>query len=479
MKADYVKVKGINFLQVLSCTIYKKINEHGTATIKGIIEEDYAEECMSLALSQKYVEIFAEELSGKKECIFIGYIDNLELDCGGVKKVTVNLYTGSKLLDLKHRTRTFQDVTMTHKQVIQSNDANNKNEGAASIFLQSADNAIGNLITQYKETDWEFAIRVAAMEHGFIRPAFTNKGAKYFYGLRKEQNVHKEPSSFFNYKVKMRNTEYEKKKAQLGWEIEDAYSFLFSSRQIYEVGDCIRLDDRKLYVYKVTAKFEGQELVNRYELRTWAGFKKSVKYNHKLIGASLPGTVLSANRDKIKMNLDVDKDYQDHGVKEFMYSTVYSSPDGTGWYCMPEKGDYVRLYFPTEREKDAYTISSVHLEVSTPAERKATGQYISRTDPNEKTFSNPAGKEIVFTESSILINNPAVGSILLDDNKGIIIDSDKSIQFKAMDYVEIHSTTDSIGMNALTDITLEQGANAKFSLNDSVYVKGSRLKIQQ
>lgn len=41
---------------------------------------------------------------------------------------------------------------------------------------------------------------------------------------------------------------------------------------------------------------------------------------------------------------------------------------GSGWYCMPEKGDEIRLYIRTVKEKHAYVISSVHLAVDQPVE---------------------------------------------------------------------------------------------------------------
>ncbi len=482
MKADYIEVKGINFLNILQCSVSKKINEHGYAKIIGIIEDDYEETCLELAIKQNYIEIRAKELDGKSECFFTGYIDNLEIDCSTVKTVTVELLTGSKFMDLVERTRTFQNVGMTYKQIVQSNEKWNQDVSAASIFLESGGTSIGDLIVQYKETDWEFAKRMAALNNTFIRPEFTREGCKYFWGLNKEQNVKTKPDSFFRYKIKKRNTEYEKNKKTNLVKIQsaDSYSYYFSSRNIFEIGDCIHLNSQNLFVYKVNSEYEGQELVNTYEMRTADGFKRARYFNRKIIGASLSGTVLKAERDQIKMKLDVDKNYSDHGEKFFLYSTVYSSPDGTGWYCMPEAGDCIRLYFPTEKERDAYAISSVHLEVAgSGSTSRDDGYPSSRQEPDYKSFSNPAGKEIIFAPDSLYINNPAVGSILLDDKQGIIIDSDKSIQFKAVNFVEIHSTTKEMVLNAKEDITLEQGENVKFSLNDNVYLKGAKLKLQE
>ena len=90
--------------------------------------------------------------------------------------------------------------------------------------------------------------------------------------------------------------------------------------------------------------------------------------------------------------------------KWFSFSTVYSSPDGSGWYCMPEPGDEIRLYFPTEQEKHGYVISAVHLPVkhrigtvaaafstesdtvNNPGNRKEKNPGASRSDPTHKTI---------------------------------------------------------------------------------------------
>ena len=145
---------------------------------------------------------------------------------------------------------------------------------------------------------------------------------------------------------------------------------------------------------------------------------------------------------------------------------------------MPESGDDIRLYFPSDREEDAYAISSVHLEVCGGSTNNK-GYPAQRTDPDYKTFTNPAGKEILFSPTELVINNPAVGSITLSDTEGITIESMKSIQFKAMDFIEIHSTTENIVMNAKEDITMEQGENVKFKLHENVYLKGAKLKLQE
>ena len=43
----------------------------------------------------------------------------------------------------------------------------------------------------------------------------------------------------------------------------------------------------------------------------------------------------------------------------FPFSSVSSSSDGSGWYCMPEPGESVRIYFPTAKEAEAYVITCI------------------------------------------------------------------------------------------------------------------------
>ena len=83
-----------------------------------------------------------------------------------------------------------------------------------------------------------------------------------------------------------------------------------------------------------------------------------------MIGASLDSTVTEVRGDVVRVSLRTDA--KSGAGKWFSFSTVYSSPDGSGWYCMPEPGDEIRLYFPTEQEKHGYVISAVHLPVTQP-----------------------------------------------------------------------------------------------------------------
>ena len=154
--------------------------------------------------------------------------------------------------------------------------------------------------------------------------------------------------------------------------------------------------------------------------------------------------------------------------KWFPFSTVYSSPDGSGWYCMPEPGDEIRLYFPTEQEKHAYVISSVHLPVT--AQTSSSGQQsaaagasaspqqtaanngkaaelnpgVCRCDPTHKTIYTSSKKMVDLSEHSILLDAGNGMRILLDDTAGISIESHLGVSIKSDSFIDISSLNETV-----------------------------------
>lgn len=79
---------------------------------------------------------------------------------------------------------------------------------------------------------------------------------------------------------------------------------------------------------------------------------------------------------------------------------------------------YGESLFPIRKEKNAYAISSVHLDVQTND---------SRSNPDIKSISNAQNKQVVFAPDGILIQNTENMYISLNDENGITIVSDLPI----------------------------------------------------
>jgi hypothetical protein len=236
-----------------------------------------------------------------------------------------------------------------------------------------------------------------------------------------------------------------------------------------ELGEAVTFQGKNLFVYEIQSRYSGEELLHTYTLRTENGFKLVKKYNKNLIGASLDASILAVQRDTVKLQLNVDETQDEQTAKWIAYSTVYSSADGTGWYCMPEKGDKVRLYFPNEKEEEGYVISSIHVGT-------ASGSS-SRSNPDHKSISNKYNKQIELTPTSITMTNNNGLSVCLDDEEGIFIVSNKQVSIAADEDLMVSSTTGKLDLKATDSIVLSQG-NSRLTLKDDVILEGAKFLVQ-
>jgi hypothetical protein len=229
----------------------------------------------------------------------------------------------------------------------------------------------------------------------------------------------------------------------------------------------VNFKGRSLYVYKSEMELINGVISNKYALRDDKGIKLRKIYNNKIVGISLSGHILDTQNDVVKINLDIDVS-QDSGTERwFPYSTVYSSPDGTGWYCMPEVGDVIRLYFPDNEEKNAYAISSTNLESSNSEKR---------SDPSVKSLGTKYGKEVVMKPGAVeVIGNESLLMRLTDDG-GIEIKSNKKIILDAQQDIEI-TGGGKVTIQGSAGVALTQGG-ANINIQDDVTMSGGKVKIE-
>ena len=176
-------------------------------------------------------------------------------------------------------------------------------------------------------------------------------------------------------------------------------------------------------------------------------------------------TVMDVKRDKVQIEVEQDEWGAADGKKWFLFSTVYSSGDGTGWYCMPEIGDSVRLYVP-EKEEDAFVISAVHKETDS-----------ARQNPDCKSWKTKYGKEILFTPNSILLTNNQGMMVEMDDEEGITIASDRNITIEAEENLTVSSANASLLVAAEKVLQVKQGGTA-MTLEKDIVFTGGEFRIQ-
>lgn len=449
--------------RILGFSMKQEVNAHGTCLLEGVVKEGCKDEFAKENNSDRRVKVMLEEESGSRE-LFCGIMGEISIfQAGEVYHFKIRLYSCTFLMDLKKKSRSFQNMKMTYEELIKK--IMSDYEGGDIIDQLSGGKRLEELLVQYKETDWEFLKRVASHFHGSLLAACEFSSPKIFFGAGKSVHIDslkRQASSMekriFQYQQYSANgySEYGEK---------DAIRFQIEERNYYEIGSGVAYQNMQLYIGKIEASMDKGELLFHYELRTKQGMGQQPLYAEHLAGASIKAEVLESVRDKIKVKLEIDDVQEADTAWEFPYQTMYTAQDEGGWYCMPERGDQVMIYFPGKREAEA---------VGTTSSRGSQAAQELTENPEIKFFRTIYGKEIRFTPESVEIicedkssKRARVRIVLHQDEgieiysregitftsgKGIRLEAEEEIELTASERIRLHCKKSQIQMDNLIDI---------------------------
>ena len=469
MKALRILIEPFEYITVTDCKFHKRVNEHGVATIIGFIDDSMEDIYLNMSIENLPVNVSIEDEYGQAEPFFFGLLDSLNIiNDNGLLIMELKLYSYTILMDLQEQTYTFQDENMLYDELIEeiTKEYNNTN----FVMTEGSGEPLKDLIVQYKETDWEFCKRMASHFNTIIVPQFKQEGVKFYFGIPHSKNSDDLYSIGFDLQKRLGEHLYKLDNKVEDISENDSIVYEIAERKIWDIGDSITLNGNQLFVFEIYSVWHKQELIHTYYLKTKDGFKVPFVYNEKIIGASLDGKIIKVSHDVVKAHLTVDEKQEEDKAKWFDYSTVYSSPDKSGWYTMPEINDDIRLYFPTEKEKHGYVVNSIHWDNEiTPPNR--------RIIPNNKSLSNKYQKEIELSEDMIKITCDDNITISIIDEVGIIVESDKNISLNAAENISIFSMEDKIKVIAKNGILLKQN-DVETTLHDKLSITGSQVRIE-
>lgn len=469
MKAEKIITSPFEFIQITKCEIRKAVDEHGFALLQGYIPFEKEEEYLMAACKQTEVAIRAVGEEGEGRQIYCGILEDMKIiheNALCLMEIRVVPYT--YLMDLNPARRSFQVPKMTYQEVLDC--IMTKYQGGFALMNAGAGVMIGEPVVQYQETDWEFVRRLASHFHTVITPSHTTSGVKLYFGLAQREGAAKLFPSGCRIEKRIDEYLYKEQNQVKGLTGDDSLVYIVEDRELFEVGEQAEVNGRQLYVACVESRLDGHQLQNIYHLKTKGGFSVPRQYNERIIGASLDGRVTAVREDVVRVSLRTDAGKG--AGKWFPFSTVYSSPDGSGWYCMPEPGDEIRLYFPTEREKHGYVISAVHLPVS----EQDRGGY--RCDPSCKTIRTSSGKTVELTGNSIRLDAGNGICIVLDDASGISIDSSKDISIKSDSVIDISSMSGKVEIMGSEGVNITQNDSGIGMSGGSVVYSNATAKVQ-
>lgn len=466
MRIDKITVMPFTFQAITGFESNLGLNEHGYAKISGVVTEEQKSKALRLMADDVWGEVCFQDEEGGNSTLFCGLAVNMQIqDENNSYLMTVELRTGTFLMDLKEHIRVFQSGKITYGKI---QNAILPSYKMSKCLMIEKDCPTQEMLVQYKETDWEFAKRLASRKNTVLIANEKSAGVKYSFGI--EEGNGEELSSYSNVEI-IKNIGDFKKKKQNGMDVieeDDELSYGVDSRDVFFLGDCVCFEGKKYVVTNIYRTWVKKEVWNHYILKTIKGTRQLEYRNKKIIGAILQGKVTGVYQDTVQIDVDKDENGNQGGKRWFAYSTVFSSPDGTGWYCMPEKEDCVQLHFPSEVEAMAYVSSSVNINSSDP---------MARSVPEHKSFKNKQGKEILFTPEKLVITNNNGMSITINDNVGIILESDKDIIMKARESIGLISEEQDLQMLAGTQLLLQQNETC-LELADRIVMRGGRVNIQ-
>ena len=461
MREAKIKVEPFSFVSFLKVECVKELNHHGVIRITGIIEQENSSAYMSMAAQETWVTVHAISEDDYINRFFVGILTGLWMKKEGqVSILTIEVKTGSFLLDIKPHTRSFQEDGFSYSQVVQTCL---EAEGGSCDMSDRGSMATGRFLLQYRESDWQFIKRLTSYAGTVLIPADDVAEKKCYFGYRKSSVAELLETDHFI--IEQNYEAYEKKKAAGFAELQltDLVSYVVGSREIYDLAETVRFEGAQFVIGKINSRLKGQELYHEYHLLTKENARLLPIYNKNLTGVSLDAKVTAVKKTLVKVQIEEDENKANCGSRWFDYATVYSTPDGAGWYCMPEVGDRVRLAMPDCVEGHAYVASSVHL-----------GTVGGRSNPDEKSWKNPQNKEILFTPGAIILRNNNGISLELSDKEGVKVISDKDIMVQADQDIQMKSRNAGVNMAAETAIMLQQGA-AKVEIKDDINISGGKI----
>lgn len=472
MTYDYVYTYGdiiisnYDFVKITDLKIERKINEHAKLYVKGIIDSEKGDKYVEGANDKSFIKVSVKDDKNNIKDLFQGITVNISINSSNdIKILEIEALSQTFLMDINKKNRTFQNENSTYRNVI---DIVNSSYGNIQIVDQITETSkIDTFVVQYKETDWEFVKRLASYFNSWIVPECQLGDIKYSIGktgMLKTYSLEE-----FNYSIKKGIQEYKIKDGNGVSDLDDMNLITYEvvTNKMLDLCDAVTFKGRNLYVYEAEIEMHDSIFSNKYSLRDENGMKIRRIYNNQIVGISLSGTILDTKNDVVKVNLDIDGKQDLNTARWFPYSTVYSSEDGTGWYCMPEKGDAIRLYFPDNVEKNAYVISSVNLE---------SRDTKKRSDPAVKSIGTKYGKQLIMEPGAVNIIGSSGMMVKMTDDGGIEIISDKKIILDAKDDIEINGKA-KVLIKGESGVDLTQNS-ANLSIKDDVTMSGGKVKIE-
>lgn len=451
--------------------IVRKINDHARARVVAMVPAGDKDKYVNMTKIQTSIEIKHEGDSGTTN-LFKGIVTDIEVKAvRDIYYVRIDCISHTFSVDLKIKNRSFQNKDMPYTGLI--DEVIKDSSGVDYIDVAAKSKKIEKFIVQYNETDWEFLKRMASHFNAPLVADACSDKPKFWFGV--PQGSGKGNLEQFNYSVskKIGDFRYSSENFIEGIDEKDFTYFDVETDMLLNIGDSISYQNKNLYVAQATTVLKDGVVTNNYLLTPEKGMSQNLILNKNVQGASVEGKVIEIKEDNLRLHLEIDEEQKKEEAFWFPYSTPYTTEGQTGWYCMPELDDRVKLYFPTDKEEEGVVINSIRRRI-------VEGDYI--TDPDVKYFRTKFGKELMFSENEIMITGKddevlirLIGKKGEDGEEGIVIYSAKDILIKSDKDLMIDSKSNVL-ISAKSSISMKINDNNKIHIDSKTTTITGKVK---
>lgn len=434
--------------------IRQELGQHGSMYLEAVLSGETTENEIH-GIGETLTLMY--EKDGEEKPLFYGVIDKVQTEKDGESLILkLEAWDATRLMDTDKRLITYQDLTMTAKQLM---DEIMKTYPGADYKVHVPEEPIGQILVQYEETDWEFLKRVFAKYHAALYPDPAFDAVRLQAGV--SPNVEPWNWDDLPFELSQDFEEFNARKENGLSEISSLQNMVctIASCDIAGLGNQICYKGNAWYIKSLERKIEKGLLTTCYHMAQKEGLMILSYLNPRITGVSINGTIKAVERDRVQVDLEVDAGNKGTSIYWFPFSTVASSSDGSGWYCMPEEGESVRVYFPTDDEKEAYVVTNI--ESHAPEEGNASDPM---GNPNVRNLQTAQGNQVQFTEEGVVIAaGEGQGSIRLKKSGEVILDAIQDITLSAGNAINIVASNEVI-MKAQTSIRIASETGAEIEM---------------
>ena len=372
---------------------------------------------IKIQLAQRWIRVLVGEAADPLFCGRLRWIEQQQVK--GNHRLTLELVSGTSLLDQKRKSHSYQDIAMNYGKLL---DQAARQAGGMVLYPAGLEErAIGFPKIQYEETDWEFLKRMASHLGLSLYPQVEQPRAGLWVGLPQAEGA--KAFDWRHYRI-VWDSRYDELGGEKAGNSRDRFiSYEVESEGSYGCGQEVTFQGKGLTICSKSCRSEGGELLFTYRLGypEWAGQRRLS--HKKLSGLSLLGEVISREGERLKRKLDIDREHSDW-KQEKAYAFLWCPPTGNLMYMMPAQGSRVSLYFPRGEEEGAVAVNCIR--------REGEAQGRSYRERGLKT----EGKELKLYPDCMGVESIS-GKVMLDDLEGIRISGDKALQIIARGKIRI------------------------------------------